>query len=190
MNCTKHWIAIALALSTSSPTHAQTKAYMDLRNAGRAEYRAGHFVAAEGILRTALDAAAAVGDSAATGTIENDLGDLYLDEERSREAEQAYRNALDIFKKISDRQFETAAILRNLGSAYSLQRQHQDALKALDQAGRILTGITQDARSQALSAEILNSKGMVFVREGNLRKQFFRGCDPGEIGGRNRRRVG
>jgi tetratricopeptide (TPR) repeat protein len=33
-----------------------------------------------------------------------------------------------------------------------------------------LTGITIDAKSQALSAEILNSKGMVFLREGNLRK--------------------
>jgi tetratricopeptide (TPR) repeat protein len=175
VNYAKHWIAIALALSTLPPTHAQTKPYMDLRNAGRAEYRAGHFLAAESILRTALDAAAAVGDSAATGTIENDLGDLYLDEERPREAEQSYRRALDIFEKISDRQFETAAILRNLGSAYSLQRRHQDALKALDQAGRILTGITKDARSQALTAEILNSKGIVFLREGKLRKahSFF-----------------
>lgn len=172
-----HWtraIAIALALNAlaGSCIYAQTQHYMDIRNAGRAEYRAGHFAAAEELLRNALIAASNAHDDAGIGTIQNDFGDVYVGEERLRDAEQSYVRAMEIFKKLQGKEFELAATLRNIGSVYSLQRRDDDALKILNQASKlpIFRNPAKDPRLPSLTAEILNSKGIVLVRQGSLGK--------------------
>jgi tetratricopeptide (TPR) repeat protein len=153
-------------------TWAQTTSYSDLRNAGREEYRLGRFASAEDLLRRALDGAVAAGAEVAAATINNDLGDVYIGGERLLDAEQAYARGLALFKQMRDQEFEVAAILRNLGCTYSLQRRYEEALKTLDQPKRlpIIRAGGKDPRIQGLAAEIHNSKGMVLLRQGKLGK--------------------
>ena len=121
-------ILIALVISTLTPvrTWAQTTSYSDLRNAARSEYGEGRVASAEDLLRRALDVAVAAGDKVAAATIYNDLGSVYISEERPQDAEQAYERGLALFKQMRDKEFEVAAILRNLGCTYSLQRRYKD----------------------------------------------------------------
>jgi tetratricopeptide (TPR) repeat protein len=145
-------------------TWAQTTPYAELRTTGRTEYRAGHFASAEGLLRAALDTASAAGDNNATAAIDNDLGDVYVGEERLHDAEQAYSRSLTLLKTITNKPFETAAVLRNLGSVYALERRYDEALKALNEASK-LTRTLKNPESRSLTAEILNSEGIVFFRK-------------------------
>jgi tetratricopeptide (TPR) repeat protein len=91
----------------------------------------------------------------------------YENEERLIEAERAYSQALSIFRRIPDKNYETAAILSNLASIYSLNRRYSDALKVLVEAPKLLKKNTPD--EQALTAQLLNSRGMVYFRQGKLR---------------------
>jgi tetratricopeptide (TPR) repeat protein len=168
------WMATALVTSTLAPIGiwAQTISYSDLRNAGRAEYVAGRFAAAEDLLRRGLDRAVAAGDKATAATIDNDLGAVYISEERLQDAEQAYARGLALFKQMRDKEFEVAAILRNLGCTYSLQRRYEEARKTLDQAERlpIIRARGKDPKIQGLTAEIHNTQGIVHLRQGKLGK--------------------
>jgi tetratricopeptide (TPR) repeat protein len=167
-------MATALVISTLAPIGiwAQTISYSDLRNVGRAEYVAGRFAAAEDLLRRGLDRAVAAADRATAATIDNDLGAVYISEERLQDAEQAYARGLALFKQMRDKEFEVAAILRNLGCTYSLQRRYEEALKTLDQAERlpIIRAGGKDPKIQGLTAEIHNTKGIVHLRQGKLGK--------------------
>jgi tetratricopeptide (TPR) repeat protein len=71
-----------------------------------------------------------------------------------------------------DQEFEVAAILRNLGCTYSLQRRYEEALKTLDQPKGlpIIRAGGKDPRIQGLAAAFHNSKGMVLLRQGKLGK--------------------
>src|SRR5262245_20544129 len=102
-----------------------------LAQEGIAEYRMGRFSKAEALLGQALDSARRRGDQDQIATISNNLGDAYLNEERFREAEQAYQQALAIFKRRPEKRVEVAATLRNLGALYSLQGWDQEALAVL-----------------------------------------------------------
>jgi len=145
--------------------------YAGLRNAGRSEYLAGHLASAETLFRAARDSAVRAADDEALATIDNDLGDVYIGEERLDDAEQAYARSLRLFKSMGSREFEVAVTLRNLGSAYSLHQRHNNALKVLDEAGKLPFWTSGgDRNTQALAAELANTKGIVLFRENSLRK--------------------
>src|SRR5262245_39003230 len=138
--------------------------YADLRRAGMAEYSAGDFERAETLLRNALNAAQLSGDKNAVATIQNELGDVYQTEERLIEAERAYVKAVSIFSQIPGETYNTALALRNVGSAYSLDRRDSDALKVLQEAVDLIK--KDKLHDQALFAQILNSMAIVHFRQG------------------------
>jgi tetratricopeptide (TPR) repeat protein len=174
----KKRIAIGFAILTLMPASSWTQSvsYQELRNAGRKEYLAGHLAHAETLLRGARDGAVRAADDETLATIENDLGDVYLGEERLDDAEQAYARSLRIFKGMGNRAFEVAVTLRNLGAAYSLLHRSKEALKVLDEAGKLSFFRTPggDSNTQALAAEIANTKGMVLFRKNSLDKALDR----------------
>jgi tetratricopeptide (TPR) repeat protein len=145
--------------------------YLELRTAGRTEYLAGHLASAETLLRDARDSAVRAADDEALATIDNNLGDVYLGEERLDDAEQAYARSLRIFKGMG-RDFEVAVTLRNLGAAYSLHQRSKKALKVLDEASKLsfLRTPGGDRNTQALAAELANTRGIVLFRENSLEK--------------------
>ena len=144
----------------------QTTDYAALRDAGRAEYSAGHFEKAETLLRSALEVAQRNKDDYAVATVQDGLGAVYQNEERLIEAERAYKKSLSIFRRIPDKDYEVAVVLRNLGSVYSDDRRDSEALKVLHEASKLLKKNTPD--EQELSAQILNCLGLVYFRQGKL----------------------
>jgi tetratricopeptide (TPR) repeat protein len=161
-------IAIAVVLSSLYVWAAYgqtTTSYSELDSIGRSQYRAGQFASAENALQRAFAAAEAAGDRQAVVLIKSDLGDVYVGEERLGEAEQAYSRALAVLRGMAGKQLDTAAVLRNLASVYALQGRYDEALKVLDQSAKLLIDRGSELESESLKAEILNSKGIVFLRE-------------------------
>jgi len=142
---------------------------MALRRSGRAEYSAGNFERAETLLRNALDVAQRSKDDYMVATAEDDLGDVYVSEERLIEAERSYSRSLAIFRRLPDRTFETAVVLRNLGSVYSIDRRNSEALKVLSEALKLIEKQTT-ARAQTLAAQILTSLGVIYSVQGKLKR--------------------
>jgi tetratricopeptide (TPR) repeat protein len=145
-------------------SNAQTPNYTELRAAGFGESYAGNFEKAETMLRNALEAAELSGDDYAVATVQNALGDIYQNEERLIEAERAYLKAVSIFSLMPGKNYDTALALRNLGSAYSLDRRDSDALKVLQEASGLIKKDTPD--EQVLATQILNSMAIVYFRKG------------------------
>jgi tetratricopeptide (TPR) repeat protein len=103
------------------------------------------------------------------GTIQNDLGDVYISEERLLEAERAYLTVLSLFKGRADKSFQVAAALRNLAAVYLLQGRYSDADEKLKQASKNLADLRgTTAEDYALRAEILNTTGMLHFQQGKL----------------------
>ncbi len=146
--------------------YGQARDYASLTNAGRDEYWAGRYEAAERLLRSALEAAQRTKDDHAVATAYGDLGAVYQNEERPIEAEKAYREALRIFRVIPGTNYETAVLLRNLASVYSLDRRDSAALQALREASKLLKKNTPE--EQSLAAQLQNSLGMVYYRQGKM----------------------
>jgi tetratricopeptide (TPR) repeat protein len=148
--------------------YGQTADAAVLTRAGLAEYRAGHFERAEILLRNALATALQNGDDYAAATAEVYLGDVYQNEDRLTEAEQVYSEALSLLRRIPNKSYEQALVLRNLGSVYSLNGRDSDAVKALQEASKL---IKKDTRNEeALAAQVLNSLAMVYFRQGKTGK--------------------
>jgi tetratricopeptide (TPR) repeat protein len=147
------------------------------RLVAEAEYRAGRLTSAEASLRTARAEAAQAGDNEDVAAIEIDLGDVCTVEERFGDAAQAYGRALALFRKIGNRELDMAGALTKLGTVYSLQDRQDYALNFLNQAARlrVLRTHANNKDVQLLKAEIANRKGIVFFRQGRLKKamDFF-----------------
>ena len=143
----------------------QTTNYNDLRRAGLAEYRAGHYERAETLLLSALKLAQQSNDDYQVAAIHDDLGAVYKYEERLTEAEQYFEKALFLLKRMPDTTEETALVLYNLAAVDSLNHRDSAALKTLRQALKLLKRNTPS--EQALVAQILNGFGMVYLRQGN-----------------------
>src|SRR5262245_6123861 len=154
-------VGIFVAIRTG---YGQTTDYASLTKAGRVEYRAGHFESAETLLRSALELAQNSGDDIAIAAVQGDLGAVYENEERLIEAERAYSQALSIFNRIPDKNYERAVILRNLASVYSLNRRYSEALKVLGEASKLLK--KNIPAEQILIAQLLNGRGMIYFRQG------------------------
>ena len=146
--------------------YGQTPDYAVLRSTGLVEFSAGHFEKAEILLRRALEVAQRSNDDYGVAALHHELGAVYENEERRIEAEAAYAQALSIFRRIPNKNYEIAVVLCNLGSVYSINRRDSDAVKVLRQASKLLKKNTP--AEQALAAEILNSLSIVYFRQGNM----------------------
>jgi len=127
----------------------------------RAEYRSGHFPAAETFFLAALRTMehSDPAERAATLTA---LGDVYLNEDEMSKAERAYTESVAIYRQLPD-QSRTALVLRNLGVLYSREQRDDDALRVLQHALK-LTRVDPAAHVD-LTAQVLNSIGMVYYRQ-------------------------
>ena len=139
-----------------------------LRHDAMAEYSIGHFGKAEMLLTPALESARQRGDSDEIASILKALGDVYFNEERFPEAEQAYQQALLIFKESPAKRIEVAGTLRDLGALHSSQRRNREAMAVLKEALKIIG--TNATAQQDLASEVLNSMGIVYFRQGKLGK--------------------
>lgn len=146
--------------------YGQSTDYAAVRRAGRAEFWAGHYEKAETLLSAALEVARRNNDDDAAA-IMVDLGVLYQSEERLIEAEREFNKALSIFRRIPDRDYETAVALRNLATIYSIDRP-SEALKALQEALKLLKKNTPD--EQELAVQIRHSQSIVYFRQGKTRE--------------------
>jgi len=161
-------VLLLCVLGTVHPNSAQTADPRALTNAGLAEYRAGHFEQAEMLLHKALESAQRTGDDYAAATAQTYLGDVYQSEDRLIESEQAFAKALSILRRIPGNSFETAIVLRNLGTVYSLNQHHSEALKVLQEALKLIQQNTPE--ELALARQILNSLAMVYFRQGKTNR--------------------
>src|SRR5262245_10219843 len=132
------------------PVHAQDNAAA-LRRSGLKAYQDGRYAQAESLLRSALQQVR--DDKAAGAQLYSDICSLLLDEERTVEAEQACTNALKLYRRLSD-QSGVALVLRHLGSIYSLQRRHDEAISTLKHA--LKTAQSDRRINPAITAAILN----------------------------------
>jgi tetratricopeptide (TPR) repeat protein len=92
------------------------------------------------------------------------LGNIYQREDRLGDAEQAYRSALTIFRRLP-LQAEEATVLLNLGVTYSRRGRYAEALETLDQALKL--NEKSPTAADILGTQILNSMGLVYLRRGN-----------------------
>jgi tetratricopeptide (TPR) repeat protein len=150
-----------------------------VRDAGRAEYWGGRYEKAEMLLNNALRLAQSKGDDSAVAATLDDLGIVYQDGERLGEAERAYVTAITIFKRLPGKEYETAVVLRNLGTIYSITARYSDALQVFQQGAKLLKNKTPD--EQALSAQILTSLSILYFRQGKLRQAETQIARAGEL---------
>src|SRR5262249_33156519 len=110
-------------------------------------------------------------DESERARVLSDLGDVYVNEDQLPKAEQAYAQALAIYKRLAD-DTKVAMLLRNFGALYSLQRRDAEAMRALKESLKI----ARKAHSKpTLIGQIFNSFGVAYFRQGNIGKaeNFF-----------------
>jgi tetratricopeptide (TPR) repeat protein len=153
------------AWGAQSPDDKTNVDYATLMNQGGAEYRSGHFAAAEKLYLAALRTLDAANERERAGTL-TELGAVYVNEDELAKAERAYEESLVIYKRLAAKN-PTVLVLRNLGAAYSLQRRDDEALRVLREALKM----TKDPEiARKLSVEVLNCLGMVYFRMGKKNK--------------------
>jgi len=157
---------LILLCSIISPANAapiQNEDRLNLLLQGRAEYRSGHYEAAETFFIAALRSIQRTDERQYAATLV-ELGDVYLNEEQLSNAERVYVQSLGIYQRLSDKK-RTALIFRNLGTVYSLERRDDDALWALNRAFKLAGGTSVSGAS--FTAQLLNSLGIAYYRQGN-----------------------
>jgi len=145
--------------------------YSQLMQQARAEYVGGHFVASEKLIVAAIQALQPGEDSLRAAALA-ELGDVYVSEDELFKAENAYSESLAVYRRLSDKT-NTASLLQELGTLYSLQNRYDDALQLLQQALRLTK--TLPGSNASLMASALDGLGMTYYRQGKTDKagRFF-----------------
>jgi tetratricopeptide (TPR) repeat protein len=136
--------------------------------AGLVQHYAGHFAEAEVLLQSALEESRIVGRKTEIAETLNHLGDVYLSEDRLSDAEDAYREAISLYKESASPAIGAIVALRGLGTALSLEGREDTALSALNDALR--QAKASFGSDDELIAEILNSLGMAYAQRHDLKK--------------------
>ena len=96
------------------------------------------------------------------------LGDIAQASEQYVQAEQAYRKAIEILRGQSGEEHALAIVWRNTGAVLTAEGRFDDALRALKEASKLTH---QNKFTDApLNAEVLNSLGVVYFHQGDMRK--------------------
>lgn len=148
--------------------------YLNSVQQGWADYRAGHYRAAEGSFAAALNALEPnhYPERAETLAV---LGNVYAKEDALPKAEHVYAESLSIYKQIGDRK-KVSLLLRNISAVYSMEGRPEDALDVAQQALKLIKA-DQDATDEV---EVLNMIGVVYYRQGknkNAEKWFIQALD-------------
>jgi tetratricopeptide (TPR) repeat protein len=101
------------------------------------------------------------------------LGNTYSGEERFAEAENSFQQALSTWQRISQTNIHVPEMLRDLGAVYSIEGRNELALATLKQALQSSNKVAEP--HVELVAEIFNSLGIAYSRQGNYKKaeSFF-----------------
>jgi tetratricopeptide (TPR) repeat protein len=177
------YILIALTLLSGE--------YTSLRRASLLELLAGHYIQAEVLARTAIESARSHHDPYAAALSYSDLGDALQAQGRFLEAEREYRDAISILNQQSERSHATAIVWRSLASDLTSEKRYREARAALKQAATLIS--KNRIQDPSLSAEVLNSLGVVQFDEGEIDKaasSFARAAllpwDPNTLGNAGR----
>jgi tetratricopeptide (TPR) repeat protein len=85
-----------------------------------------------------------------------------------REAEAAYRNAIELFRAQRGQNHALAIVWRNIGAVLTAEGQLNKALDALKEALKLTSA--KNFNDPALDAEVLNSLGVVYFRKGGMKE--------------------
>lgn len=96
------------------------------------------------------------------------FGDIAQANEQYVQAEQAYRKAIEILRGQPGEEHALAIVWRNTGAVLTAEGRFDDALRALKEASK-LTHQNKFTDAQ-LNAEVLNSLGVVYFHQGDMRK--------------------
>jgi tetratricopeptide (TPR) repeat protein len=134
--------------------------YLNSVQQGWADYRAGHYRAAEGSFVAALNELKPdhYRERAETLAV---LGNVYAKEDALPKAEQVYAESLSIYKQIGDKK-QVSLLLRNISAVYSMEGRAEDALEVAQQALRLIKA----NRDTTDEVEVLNVIGIVYYRQG------------------------
>jgi len=146
----------------------QATNYWKLRENGLNEIRMGHYSQAEAWIRLSLESARANNGEYASALDYATLGDIYQAKQQFTEAEQAYRKAVLMLPGQHEQIHARAIVLRNLGAVLTAEARLDDALVALNEASKLTR--KHELNDLTLSAEILNSLGVVYFNQGEMRK--------------------
>lgn len=142
--------------------------WKDSLQAGMLQHYAGHFAQAEELLRNALEEARRQGNNIKTAETLNHLGDVYLSEDRFADAEDVYGEAILLYKDSASPQIGAVVARRSLGTAFALEGRDKKALSILNDA--LHQAKTSFSADNELTAEIVNSLGMVYARRRSFKK--------------------
>jgi tetratricopeptide (TPR) repeat protein len=162
------WVVCLVWFAATSTTFGDTPAWKETLNAGIAQYTAGHLAEAETLLRGALEAARRdMGSIEIAETLEH-VADVYLSEERFKDAEAAYSEAVSLYKQSSSVEIGGIVALRGLGTALTFEGRDHKAVSVLNEALReAKTNFKSDTH---LNAVILTSLGLVYIRQHSFKK--------------------
>ncbi len=146
----------------------QSGNYWKLRENGLNEIRMGHYSQAETWIRLSLESARANNGEYASALNYATLGDIYQAKQQFTQAEQAYRKAILMLPGQHEQIHARAIVLRNLGAVLTAEARFDEALVALNEAAKLTH--KNEFKDLLLNAEILNSLGVVYFNEGNMRK--------------------
>jgi tetratricopeptide (TPR) repeat protein len=140
-----------------------------LTESARDEYARGRFVEAEALLTRALEVVPL--QETQRARLLCDVADIQVNLDQLTNAEQNYRQALAIYKRLED-DAGIAMMLRNLGALYSLQGRDGDAHEVLDKSLKLARKTHLDP---VYLGRILNSFGVTYYREGKIKEasKFF-----------------
>jgi len=140
-----------------------------LTESARNEYARGRFVEAEALLTRALEVVPM--QETQRARIVSDVADIQVNLDQLTKAEQNYRQALAIYKRLQDDAGVTM-MLRNLGALYSLQGRDDDAREVLEKSLKLARKTRLDPVS---IGRILNSFGVMYYRQGKIKEasKFF-----------------
>jgi tetratricopeptide (TPR) repeat protein len=169
----RRWVFLLIGfLSCLNSGFGNPTDWKDSLQSGLNEHYLGHFAEAEMFLRAAIEGARLHGnESEAAGALSR-LGDLYLSEDRYADAEDIYSEALSLYRK-SEKKTGTADIgtvitLRSRGTTYALKGEAKKALSVLNDA--LLQAKKHFSSDVHLQAIILNSLGLAYIQDGDLKK--------------------
>src|SRR5215468_9406710 len=122
MMLSRRWIAGLLwSVALAGIGFSNPRDWKDSLQAGLVQHYAGHFAEAEVLLQRALTESRREGNTIETAETLNHLGDVYLSEDRLADAEDAFREALSLYKQSAAPEVGAVVALRSLGTALSLQ---------------------------------------------------------------------
>src|SRR5215813_7209673 len=162
------WVVCLAWFATTSTAFGDTPAWKEMLDAGIAQYSAGHLAEAETLLRGALEAARR---DTVTIEIAETLGhvaDVYLREDRFKDAEAAYREAVSLYRQSPSVEIGGILALRGLGMALTFEGRDRKAVSVLNEA--LQEAKTNFKSDTHLNAEILTSLGIVYIEQHSFKK--------------------